>query len=328
MSALFVGNQSLHIRRSYIFSLCACAVWSGSCVRSGFSPREQPKHQIVDTADKQPEIVVRLSNWELNYDETTYYFGNAFENESTVVIPFTVENTGPGDLLIEATPKVQLISGDVDDFTVVSQPISPIEIGRYSGFQLAFTPLKIGDCDAILSIPNNDTDESPFIFFLNGVGLDTSANELVVNGEFDRELRHWRLDNFGDAVATASINRDLLLSGPHAAEIVVIDGGQHGWHVQFNQPINIVAETTYQISFSGRVHGVTSKMVDVKLVGGSSTYTAYFSETVELTNGHVSFGPFSFTATESVPVVFTFFLGGDNPSEITIHLDQTHIIRQ
>lgn len=103
-------------------------------------------------------------------------FGSADVTSGTVSRSFTLHNTGGSDLHLTGTPKVQ-ISGA--DFTVTLQPSSPVPTGNFTIFAIQFNPSGLGLRTATVSIDNDDSDENPYNFAIQGTG--TAPNNPPVN---------------------------------------------------------------------------------------------------------------------------------------------------
>ncbi len=119
-----------------------------------------------------PEIAIEQSGVNLANGSTTDFPAVV---GSTAEKNFTVANTGTVDLFLTGNPKVALTGNS--DFTVVAQPTSPVtDSGGSTTFTVRFTPIGSGVRTAVLSVPNNDTDENPFVINLIGVPLTFTAD--------------------------------------------------------------------------------------------------------------------------------------------------------
>jgi hypothetical protein len=102
---------------------------------------------------------------------------------------FTIQNTATGPLILSGIPKVT-ITGDAA-FTISSQPSSgTIAAGSSLTFQVTFNSAITGNFLAIVSIANNDTDESTYDFVVTalakvaGVEIDIQGNDVsIVSGD-------------------------------------------------------------------------------------------------------------------------------------------------
>lgn len=97
-------------------------------------------------------------------------FGNALIDNGTATRTFTIENTGTADLILSGNPLVQISGTNASEFIITSNPVSTISAGTSSAFQIRFDPAAVGLRSAIISIPNNDSDENPYTFSIQGTG--------------------------------------------------------------------------------------------------------------------------------------------------------------
>lgn len=82
---------------------------------------------------------------------------------------FTISNSGAADLTVGS---VTVGGANAGDFTVIQQPVSPVTNGGTTTFQVRFAPGALGLRQATLSFANNDSDENPFDFAIQGTGAD------------------------------------------------------------------------------------------------------------------------------------------------------------
>jgi hypothetical protein len=98
-------------------------------------------------------------------------FGSAAVTGGTVVRTFTVQNTGTGALsLTGSSPYVAVGGTNSADFSVTSTPSTPIAASGSTTFQVTFNPTGSGTRSATLSIANDDSDENPYNFSIQGTG--------------------------------------------------------------------------------------------------------------------------------------------------------------
>ncbi|NHM06600.1 choice-of-anchor D domain-containing protein [Flavobacterium sp. CYK-4] len=92
--------------------------------------------------------------------------------------PFVIQNTGTGALtLTSASPYVSISGANAADFSVSIMPSTPVAaLTGSSTFEITFTPSASGLRTATVSIANNDTNENPYDFTIQGTGtVCTSA---------------------------------------------------------------------------------------------------------------------------------------------------------
>jgi hypothetical protein len=97
-------------------------------------------------------------------------FGDTVVEGGTSIRTFTIDNIGIGDLTLTDSPRVTLSGPDVADFTLTSDASTLISTGSQTTFQVTFNPSALGIRQATISIANNDTDENPYNFSIQGTG--------------------------------------------------------------------------------------------------------------------------------------------------------------
>jgi hypothetical protein len=102
-------------------------------------------------------------------------FGSTDIATGTVDHTFTIRNTGSGDLSLTGSPtKVVLGGTNAADFSVAAQPTSPVASGGGTKtFVVRFDPSAVGVRTATISIANDDADENPYNFSIQGTGSST-----------------------------------------------------------------------------------------------------------------------------------------------------------
>jgi hypothetical protein len=131
---------------------------------------------VIPDADlaTSPEITVSGNGVDINNGDTTpAFFGQTNFGPTVIGNPpltreFLITNVGELDLSLTGTELVQL-SGS-SDFSVSVQPVSSTVFanqGRQT-FTIAFEPTQSGVQLAVVSIANNDSDENPFTFTIQG----------------------------------------------------------------------------------------------------------------------------------------------------------------
>ncbi len=100
-------------------------------------------------------------------------FGSTAATGGTITRTFTIQNTGTANLnLTDSSPYVAISGTNADDFMVTSIPAAPIAAGGSTTFQITFNPSAAGTRSATLSIANDDSDENPYNFDIQGTGLN------------------------------------------------------------------------------------------------------------------------------------------------------------
>ena len=91
---------------------------------------------------------------------------------STIERTFEVANVGPAALTLTGPESSLLSIAGSGAFTVSSQPSASVIAGNggQAAFTIRFSPTTVGIQAAMVTIPNEDPDESPFTFKVQGVG--------------------------------------------------------------------------------------------------------------------------------------------------------------
>ncbi len=92
---------------------------------------------------------------------------------------FTIANTGSAPLNFTGAPKVSVGGAQTNDFTVTTQPNSPVAPGGSTTFNLRFAPTQTGTRAATVNIAN-DSDQSPYAFAVTGVGIAPIVRPRII----------------------------------------------------------------------------------------------------------------------------------------------------
>jgi hypothetical protein len=85
---------------------------------------------------------------------------------------FIIKNTGTTPLELYGDSTFISITGtNASDFMIITEPDSIISVGDSTSFQIAFKPSENGLMTATVSISNNDWDNDPFNFNIQGTGV-------------------------------------------------------------------------------------------------------------------------------------------------------------
>lgn len=95
-------------------------------------------------------------------------FGSVGLNQSNLVHTFTITNSGNASLSVG---NVTTSGAAASDFTVLTQPASPVAAGAATTFQVRFDPSALGARTATIQFTNNVPTQSPFNFVVQGTGV-------------------------------------------------------------------------------------------------------------------------------------------------------------
>lgn len=134
------------------------------------------------TLQASPEMSVEGNGVEIADGDTTPSasdhtdFGSADIDSGTVERTFTIRNKGNLDLTLTASPEVSIGGTHAADFSVDVQPTSPVTPSGSTTFKVTFNPSASGLRSATISIENNDPDENPYNFSIQGTGVKASSS--------------------------------------------------------------------------------------------------------------------------------------------------------
>ncbi|WP_187658653.1 beta strand repeat-containing protein, partial [Flavobacterium macrobrachii] len=165
-------------------------------------------------------------------------FGEIDTTTGTITRTFSITNQGTTNLII-SNPT---ISGThAADFTVTTNPSSTtFAAGVTRTFVVTFNPSASGNRNAIVNITNNDSNENPYTFHINGFGSNSEINltgnsTSIVDGDttpsitdgtdfgntditFETKTQTFVIQNTG----TTNLNIDNpTITGTHAADFAV-----------------------------------------------------------------------------------------------------------
>ncbi len=108
-------------------------------------------------------------------------FGGIASTTGSATHTFTITNTGNADLHLTGSPAVEITGVNPQDFTVISQPATTIAAGATTTFQVMFHPTTTGPRQAIISIANDDGNEQPYTFEVQGSGSAAGPSQLTID---------------------------------------------------------------------------------------------------------------------------------------------------
>ncbi len=119
-------------------------------------------------------------------------FGSVSETGGTITKTFTIENTGPAPIsLTGGSPYVTITGTNAADFTVTAIPSNSIAGNSFTTFDITFNPGATGLRTASISIGNNDSDENPYNFDIQGTGTTRPPGYTIYYENFDADNGGW-----------------------------------------------------------------------------------------------------------------------------------------
>ena len=142
----------------------------------------------VYSESSAPEIDVQGNGTSIPDGDTTPNqsdltdFGSVAIGGGNSVQTFTIDNGGTATLNLTGTPRIAVSGSHSADFTVSTQPAASVASGGFSNFQVTFSPSAVGVRSAALSIDNDDSDENPYNFSIQGTGIDAATATTAAAG--------------------------------------------------------------------------------------------------------------------------------------------------
>ncbi len=153
----------------------------------------------------QPEIDIQGNAISISSGDSTPSTTDDTDFGSIAVIAgsntntFTIYNNGTLNLnLTGGAPYVNISGTNASDFTLITVPTPTILVGNNTSFNIMFDPSGNGLRSAIVSIANNDSNENPYTFYIQGYGT-TPLTEGP--GGVTTNLELWLKANDGAGVA-------------------------------------------------------------------------------------------------------------------------------
>ncbi len=109
-------------------------------------------------------------------------FGSTGVSAGTVSRTYSINNTGSGTLTLTGDPLVSIGGTDAADFTVTVPPVPQIDAMGSTTFTVVFDPAATGLRTAMVTIVNDDMDENPYAFTIQGTGTYADAG-TIISGE-------------------------------------------------------------------------------------------------------------------------------------------------
>lgn len=187
------GNTRLRVSMKYNGIPTQCEVFS-------YGEVEDYTVNIVASSPLQ-EINITGNTNDINDGDTTPQvadgtdFGNIDIAGGTNANSFVIENLGGlNDLnLTGSSPYVTISGANAADFSVTTIPSNTITAGSNTSFTITFNPSAVGLRTATLTIANDDSDENPYNFNIQGTGIipPPCGSTVLHTADFESGLDGW-----------------------------------------------------------------------------------------------------------------------------------------
>ncbi len=157
---------------------------NGGTANGGVNTSPAQTFTINVTAPPGPEIALTGNSVNITDGDSTPStgdftdFGSIATASGTVVSTFTIANSGGAALTLG---NVTVGGTHASDFSITAQPAASVAAAGSTTFQVTFNPSANGLRSATLSFTNNDSDENPFDFSIQGTGLNTAPTAIALS---------------------------------------------------------------------------------------------------------------------------------------------------
>lgn len=210
-------------------------------------------------------------------------FGTVNTTAGTNVNTFTIQNTGTASLSVGS---ITIGGTNAADFTVTSSPASSVAASGSTTFNITFNPSADGLRTASVSIVNDDSDENPYNFNIQGTGF-TPVPEINITGNSntitDGDTTPSVTDDtdFGSVDFTSGTNVNTFTienTGTASLSVgtITISGTNAADFTVTSSPSSSVAasgSTTFDITFNPSAVGL--RTASVSIVNGDSNENPY-----------------------------------------------------
>ncbi|MFV5684428.1 LamG-like jellyroll fold domain-containing protein [Flavobacterium sp. GB2R13] len=164
-------------------------------------------------------------------------FGSMETSTGIITKIYTIQNTGNATLTIGS---ITISGTNAADFIVATSPSASIAAGGSSTFSVSFNPATLGIKTAAISIVNDDTNENPYDFSIQGTGIQT-----FFDSDGDGVYDNFDIDDDNDGILDATEEINCNSSNGHKVDYKFLNEtfGSGGRTPNFTAAYN--ATTTY-----------------------------------------------------------------------------------
>ncbi len=179
---------------------------------------------------------------------------------------YTIQNVGVSLLTIGTIT----ISGvNASEFTVTTAPSPSIPIGGSTTFTITFAPTAVGVRSANIAIINNDLDESPYTFDIQGTSIaqeiDVQGNAVsIANGDITPTTADWT--DFSSVVGTRTYtirNNGSLVMNIGAITITGVDASDFTVSTPPAATVAAYGSTTFTVTFAPTAINTRSATINI-----------------------------------------------------------------
>jgi len=217
---------------------------------------------------KKPQIKVFYGNNEVIQNGTIDAGDELFTLSKTITI--TIKNTGEIPLAID-TANITITGTDATAFTKTTNPDVSIQAGGSSTFNIKCEPVKVGENNAILNIPSNDSLRSPALVNLKIKGVQGQSVLALTQGTTNITNNSLTPVDFGtiEKGTSKSLNFTIKNNGNIALNLTgnpVVSSSNTNFTVSSqpaNTTLNPAATTTFSVQYTPTVGGAVTGTITI-----------------------------------------------------------------
>ncbi|MEM7538329.1 MAG: choice-of-anchor D domain-containing protein, partial [Chloroflexota bacterium] len=189
-----------------------------------------------------------------------------------IIQTFIISNTEAATLTL--TLPMTISGANASNFAVTADPVTQVAGSSATTFQVTFTPTIPGTHSATIEIGNNDSDENPYTFAVQGAGLLpeialTGQGGAIVNGSTTPTTTNGT--DFGAAALGVPVVQTFTISNTAVATLtltlpITISGANASNFAVTANPATDVAGssvTTFQLTFLPTISGTHSATIEI-----------------------------------------------------------------
>ena len=202
-------------------------------------------------------------------------FGGTNHIGSTLTRTFTITNvTGASGVLNIGA--ITISGVNASDFTITTAPAASVAVGSSTTFVVTFDPSAVGVRTATISIVNDDANENPFVFAIQGTGYRNEINILGGGFTISDGTTTTSLSNHtdfgttditsGTITRTFTITNDVSATGPITIGAITFSGTNAGDFTITAAPASSIdpgMSTTFDVTFNPSANGVRSATINI-----------------------------------------------------------------
>ena len=159
-------------------------------------------------------------------------FGDVAVTGGSLTRTFTISNSGGYTLTLTGSPLISLTGPGAGDFSVTTQPVTPVGPNLTTTFTVRFDPTLTGTRAATVTIAYDDSNENPYTFAIAGAGA-------IPTVQFTQAVYQINEDSSAAGPAV-SLTRTGQLDGESRVQVSFTDNTASGGGVDYTGvPINV-----------------------------------------------------------------------------------------